>query len=281
MDEAEAIRSFRQFIEQIDGRALQIESFCWFCDDFEMYKRSYVDEIENQINQTPLSSPRALYYYHLIDAMCNRCVPAYRSMFSELLPRLVQSTLHRCQEQKQPWLVDKLGKLIEHWSSEKVLNDDVLRPLQEALKEVTMPVVERREVAPRPQPVVLTAPAVVNTPETVGLSREETDEKRLARAWMRGQVDWETKVLPQPTLLEIDLEDTGKKVQAGNVSYVEITPDNERETCASCSGVFERALGPNGKQAFKGVTITEDGRYVHQSCYQLDTSSSKFRNVFA
>lgn len=271
MNEAEAVRSFRTFLERIRGRVSvgQIEGFCWFCNDFENYRQAFVDEIENQINQHSVADLNTINYYNVIDAICKFCTPSYRLLLTDRLPRLFQSTLRRCQEQREPLLVEKLGNLINTWGENRTLNDDVLRVLKETFTEVTIP--EEREVPVIPQPVVV---PVVPQPDVAPVIPQPVVEKRLARGWMRGQVDWETKALEKPELLVIDLDEGSRDSgQMGDVSYVEITPFNERTTCALCSGFFKRAIGPDGKHAFEGVTIV-DGKYVHERCLRQSKPGS-------
>ena len=195
----------------------QIEGFCWFCNDFENYRQAFVDEIENQINQHSVADLNTINYYNVIDAICKFCTPSYRLLLTDRLPRLFQSTLRRCQEQREPLLVEKLDNLINTWGENRTLNDDVLRVLKETFTEVTIP--EEREVPVIPQPVVITQHGGnVGSTEPV---RGDEEERRLARGWMRGQVDWETKALEKPELLVIDLDEGSRDSgQMGDVSYL-------------------------------------------------------------
>lgn len=270
MNEAEAVRSLRTFLEGIRGRISvgQIEGFCWFCNDFENYRQAFVDEIENQINQHSVADLNTINYYNVIDAICKFCAPSYRLLLTDRLPHLFRSTLRRCQEQREPLLVEKLGNLINTWGENRTLNDDVLRVLKETFTEVTIP--EEPDLPVSPQPVVITQ----HRRKEESTDTVVKEEKRLARGWMRGQVDWETKAPEKPELLVIDLDEGSRDSgQMGDVSYVEITPFNERTTCALCSGFFKREIGPDGKHAFEGVTIV-DGKYVHERCLRQSQPGS-------
>ena len=273
MNREEAVRVFRQFLDRLEIFQSQIDCFCWFCDDFEKYMPEFLDEIEAHINQISFIAPQksVIAYFYLLDAMCKRCNQAYLMAIGEKLPTWVSNALRRSQDEKDIKLTESLGKLIDHWSTEKLLSDGILDRLKDAFKQVTVP--EPEAIGTENVNVVIeqSEPVVFNdTIQFVGTEEEErTEERRLARAWMRGQMEWETP--NEPSLLVVDVDSDNKQpIQSGSMSYIVITPENERATCASCSGAFERGIGPNGKLVFKGATYVKGTGYMHQECYRLD-----------
>jgi hypothetical protein len=280
--EHELTAIFNTFLDTFDNSQVQINCACWLLTDFSRFNRSFADIIINRIF-TPHISPTSHYeqpilpLFYLIDVVCKTCSHGYCGIFSERLPQLFQTALHRADAH----LRVKLGGLIKHWGSEHVFNEGVIDLLNKVYDSADLGAVEQPAAAEPLAPMqpyeswVFAFSAPMPEREAAHVERPAA-ERRLARNWMRGAVEWETQAAGSE-LLVVDIDSRGEPVAGvGGVEYVLVTKENERETCTKCTGVFEKVIAPNGELAFKGVIRHPRLGYMHQKCFEHDQAARPF-----
>jgi hypothetical protein len=274
LDVASARKKFGQFLNQLEPLKVQIDSMCWFAEDFSRFSSALGEEIVQRLlypsSQQAKTFEATWVLYSLISAICETCSSVYSIYFAEQLPTLIESSLRRGDEK----IGTKLGKLIEHWEQNHFFNETVIGRFKQIHKDSAK--VARAPVPVEPEPrfqmypmeeapvmVVSRPPVIVEGTE----SQDDGEERRLYRGWMRTAVDWETP-LPRATDLILDADDDGGSRRGKErICYIHVTPENENASCSSCSGMFEKVMGPDGALSYKGVVYVKgSGTYMHQSC---------------
>jgi hypothetical protein len=276
--EEELTQVFNNFLDNFEASQLHIPCGCWFLEDFSRFSRSFAQIIISRILTPPISpishyEQPVLPLFYLIDAVCKSCGQVYCGIFAERLPQLFTTSLRRGDDH----LKTKLIQLIRHWGTEGIFNEGIIDLLGKTAQGDLLeePAIQAE---PTPQPAQMYEPWLYafSASDQREVASAPTTERRFARNWMRGAVEWET-LLPQSELLIVDLDVTDEPVaRAEAFGYVIVTAENENERCVKCTGHFDVVQGPTGENAFKGVVRIPRVGYMHQECYEHDQSVRLF-----
>lgn len=291
MNEKEALSLFSERLDTyIDPQMNFIECACWFADDFSRFKRSIVEHILQRIRNPPylptklIDQPRLPLYY-LIDAMCKKCQTDYSTLFGDSLATVFESSLQLNDKQ----LNDKLCSLVDHWSDDSIFPESVIEKLRESINAVY------RRASPnviQPNQIVISQfgedPTIFheeNKTEQIIVKHQfdenqneiqqmQNEEHRYSREWMKNTAEWQTSKYDPNSQLIRDLDVDHRQKDYKLIQMVKVTPENANARCISCSGTFDRCVGPNGEECLKNA-IWEEGRgYIHQQCKQYQASDS-------
>ncbi|KAH0793370.1 hypothetical protein GPJ56_002780 [Histomonas meleagridis] len=283
MNKEEAAKLFTDRLDTYyEANLVNVDTLCWFADDFERFKQAFVNEIVNRIlnphyikvlkgteTREIIQPPLPLYY--LIDAISKDCHQGYRMLFEEKLLKLFQSSLRS----KDAFLIGKLSSLVDVWDEKNMFNEKIISSIRELFQGklesvapaplMETPVVYEPQIEP-PIPMQPPPPQFMQPPIIIQPSLSD-EEQRLCRSWMRTSVDWET---PSPQFMLVTSIDEDEPIQNKEepIQYVPITPQNQSATCVSCGGTFENGKGLNGEESFIGVVYIPGKGYAHQKCLQ-------------
>ena len=261
-----------------DPQSLIVESLSWFIEDYSRFKYAIVEEIIRRIINPPLLANKTsiqprLPLFYLIDAVMRRASQIYSVPFGERLPAAYEASLRGNGDSV---LIEKLGRLIDHWKQEQYFNDSVLEALQEKFTECTkiqnIPaepappsdesifIQKQEEENQLPETIQFIPPTIITIQE-----QKPDEERRLCREWMQSAIDWEAKPYEsKPLIRDLDASSTNenKDVQF----LILLTPENENVCCAACSGLFDHCIGPSGQECLKDAIYEKGFGYIHQKC---------------
>ncbi|KAK8853806.1 hypothetical protein M9Y10_016349 [Tritrichomonas musculus] len=122
------------------------------------------------------------------------------------------------------------------------------------------------------------SPDIINDTLQFAESGTTDEDHRMSREWMKSSAKWEQSKFDINERLVRDLDiDDHQRTSQQSIKMVRLTPENANARCISCSGTFDRCVGPNGEECLKDAIFEEGKGYIHEKCknYEAETDENE------